>query len=368
MVSAKFNERTIQWTQGKMNERLQRLSPRQKHILHAVICDYIVTAEPVGSRTLSKRYDFGLSPATIRNELSDLEEEGLLRQPHASAGRIPSDHGYRVFVDSLMERDPLPLEKQAELERMTLTVRDLPDLLQHTSRLTALLSGCTAIVRAPRKVGSRIKFLQLMPVAELEVLLILLTDQGQMTSQLVRLPSPIAPEELVVIANFLNDHLRDRPFDQLTLDSLLQVSSKAKVYGEVLASLWSRIKPAVDPDERVYVSHQSFLAQQPEFNEEGKVGQILSLLERDAEVVEMMDGMACNDSARVAIGTENKSPDLQECSLVTATYHLGDRALGEIAVIGPTRMHYSTAIAAVEAMAHRLGQALCELYGLNDSP
>lgn len=350
-----------------MNERVIRLSPRQQHILHAVICDYIVTAEPVGSRTLSKKYDFGLSPATIRNELSDLEEEGLLRQPHTSAGRIPSDHGYRVFVDSLMERDVLPPAKQAELERISLAARDLPDLLQHTAKLTALLAGCTAIVRAPRKVGSRIKFVQLMPVAEHDVLLILLTDQGQVTNQLVRLPAPLSPEELVLIGNFLNEQLRDRPLDQLTQDALLEVSSKAKAYEEVLSTLWSRIKPVTDPGDRLYVSHQSFLAQQPEFSEVGKVGQILSLLERDAEMIEMMDGMAHSEAAQVAIGTENTIPDLRECSLVTATYSLGERALGEIAVIGPTRMQYSTAIAAVEAMAHQLSQALHELYGLDSS-
>lgn len=350
-----------------MNERLFSLSPRQQHILHAVICDYIETAEPVGSRTLSKKYDFGLSPATIRNELSDLEEEGLLRQPHTSAGRIPSDHGYRVFVDTLMEREPLAREKQAEFERLALSGRDLPELLQHTSKLTALLAGCTAIVRAPRQVGSRIKFIQLSPVAELDVLLILLTDQGQMTSQLVRLTSSLSSEELVLIANFLNEQLRDRPLDQLTQDALSLVISKAKAYEEVLATLWARMKPASDPPERLYVSHQSFLAQQPEFSEIGKVGQLLSLLERDAEMIELMDGLSHSGKAQVAIGTENLLPDLQECSLVTATYHLGDRALGEIAVIGPTRMHYSTAIAAVEAMARHLSLALNELYGLDSS-
>lgn len=349
-----------------MNEEF-RLTPRKQDILRAVIRDYIQTAEPVGSRTLSKKYDLGLSPATIRNELSDLEEEGLLRQPHTSAGRVPSDHGYRVFVDTLMNREGLAPEKRQEIERLPLNGQDLPDLLQQTAKITAVLAGCTAIVRAPRRVGSRVKFIQLMPVADSDVLLILLTDQGQMSNQLVRLPSPLSTEELVLVANFLNEQLRDRPLDQLTGEALSDVSRKLAAYHDVLATLWGRMQPAPESD-RVFVSHQSYLAQQPEFSEVGKVGQLLSLLEHDEVLGGLMDAIAPHEGeVRVAIGSENPLRDLQECSLVTATYRIGDRVLGELAVLGPTRMHYSTAISAVEAMAERLSTALCELYGL-DSP
>jgi heat-inducible transcriptional repressor len=343
-----------------------RLTPRKREILRAVIRDYILTAEPVGSRTLSKRYDLGLSPATIRNELSDLEEEGLLRQPHTSAGRIPSDHGYRVFVDNLMERTPLSAEQLAELERDLVPGTDLTDLLSHTAKLTALLAGCTAIVRAPRQVQSRIKFVQILPVAEYDVLLTVLTDQGQVTNQLIRLPSPLDFDELLVLSNFLNEQLRDQPLDALTEKALRKLSSKLAAYEQVIGSLVSRLKPAAEATDRLIVSHQSLLANQPEFGEVGKIGRILSLLERDREMIGMMDAIAASDSGvQVAIGTENPLPDLQECSLVTATYRLGDRVLGEIAVIGPTRMHYATAMSVVEVMAQRLSQAIGELFGID---
>lgn len=348
-----------------MDRRDDRLTPRQREILRAVIRDYILTAEPVGSRTLSKKYDLGLSPATIRNELSDLEDEGLLRQPHTSAGRIPSDHGYRVFVDNLMERADLSPEQQAELERLAPHGSDLTDLLQQTAKITALLAGCTAIVRAPRQLQSRIKFVQLLPVAEQDVLLTVLTDRGQVTNQLIRLPHPPGFDELLVISNFLNDQLRDQPLDALTERALMDLTTKLSAYQEVLTALLSRLKPAPDATDRLYVSHQSYLASQPEFGELGKVGRILSLLERDHVMIGMMEAIASGDGGvRIAIGTENPLLDLQECSLVTATYRLGDRVWGEIAVIGPTRMHYATAISAVEAMAQRLNLAIGELFGI----
>ncbi|HEY9900630.1 MAG TPA: heat-inducible transcriptional repressor HrcA [Pantanalinema sp.] len=342
-----------------------RLTPRKQHILRAVIRDYIQTAEPVGSRTLSRKYDLGLSPATIRNELSDLEEEGLLRQPHASSGRVPSDHGYRVFVDNLMEPGALSLEQREQLARTPLRAQELPELMLQTAKLTAVLAGCTAIVRAPRQADSRIKFIQLMPVAEQDVLLIMLTDRGQVSNQLIRLPEPLSTEELMVVANFLNEQLRDRALDQLTQDALSEVSGKLSAYHAVLSALWDRI-PRSKPSERLYLSHQSYLAQQPEFGEMGKVGHLLTLLEQDRVMLELMDALAsgARDKASVAIGSENPLTDFRECSVVTAPYRLGEQVLGEVAVIGPTRMHYATAIAAVEAMAERLSSALTDLYGL----
>lgn len=351
-----------------MTERDLHLSPRKRDILRAVIRDYILTAEPVGSRTLSRKYSLGLSPATIRNELSDLEEEGLLRQPHTSAGRVPSDHGYRVFVDSLMEQEELSADKQEALARVSLGGTDLPDLLNQTAKMTALMAGCTALVRAPRRDASRVKFLQLMPVSEHEVLLILLTDQGQVTHQLVRIPEALSPHEVVLIANFLNEQLRDRALDQLTQDALTTISTKLMAYQEVLATLLTRFQ-AAEPKDSLIVSHQSYLAAAPEFHEDGRLGTLLSLLEGGGQLIGWMDALAgAHAMPQVAIGSENPLMDLQDCSLVTATYHVGERAVGEIAVLGPTRMHYATAIQAVGAMAERLSTALDELCGLEHPP
>ena len=346
------------------------LTPRQQQILLAVIQDYISTGEPVGSRTLSKKYGLGLSPATIRNELADLEEEGLLRQPHTSAGRIPSDTGYRFFVDNLMER---PAELSPEQTRMIQDWRhlgwDLPELMRQTAKLTAILSGCTAIVRSPRQAKSRIKYLQLLSVSESEALLVMITDHGTVTNQLIALPAPLAADELTVIANFLNDHLRNQPLDRLTQYAVTKISREMARYEQVLQELYQQVSATHDAADRLYMSHASFLAQQPEFSGAGRVGQLLSLLEQEKVLIELLDQFSTpltevpEGAVRVSIGTENPLPDLHGCSLVTGTYRLGDQVVGEIGILGPTRMEYATAVRTVSVMTERLSRALNELFG-----
>jgi len=343
------------------------LTPRQKQILKAIVEDYIFTAEPVGSRVLSKKFDFGLSPATLRNEMADLEDEGLLRQPHTSAGRIPSDMGYRVFVDDLMDRSAakLPHEELSVLERFQFDSRDLNDILAQTAKVTAVLSQCTAVVRAPRLHQSRIQYLQLLPLNQRDVMLVILTDHGSTISQLVALPGELEPDDVAVLTNFLNAHLRGQALDALTHGLLGAMIDDMARFESVIRTLWQRLRGAKDPSERVFVSNASFLAQQPEFGESAKMRALLCLLEREqtlANVLGLLNPTVA-EQARVAIGRENPLPDLHECSMVTATYHIGGQAYGEIGVIGPTRMAYPRAMLAVETMAKHLGQTLTRIFG-----
>lgn len=343
------------------------LTPRQREILRAVVRDYVLTAEPVGSRTLSRKYDLGLSAATIRNELADLEEEGLLRQPHTSAGRVPSDYGYRVFVDSLMERQSLPGEKQAIIDRVQAHCDDLHDLLHETARLTAVLSGCTAIVRAPRVSGSRIRTVTLVPVSETEALLVMVTSTGSVTNRVVTLPTPTSAEELTLLANFLQAQLRDRPLDSLTYRTLSQVTAQMQQYQSILEGFWERLVSPPEGQVRVVVSNTARLAQHPEFSESSKVSPILAFLEREAGVAELMDGIVGSEpgsAVHIRIGHETGAPDLSECSMVTAAYTVDGCIAGEIAVLGPTRLDYQGAVAAVEAMAGRLSRLFSGRYFL----
>ncbi|MBM3271235.1 MAG: heat-inducible transcription repressor HrcA [Candidatus Sericytochromatia bacterium] len=339
---------------------ISRLSPRQREILRAVVRDYVLTAEPVGSRTLSRKYDLGLSAATIRNELSDLEEEGLLRQPHTSAGRVPSDSGYRVFVDSLMERATLPVDKQALIESLDTQCQDLEELLHQTARLTAVLSGCTAVVRPPRQRGSRIRTVSVVPIGEAEVLLVLVTTAGAVSHSVVNLRSAASPEEVALLSNFLNAQLRDRPLDALTYRTMREVTAQMERYQAHLEDLLGRLLTQTETFSRVIVSNTAVLAQQPEFSESAKVSPILAFLEREAEMAELMDHMVEAEpvNVQIRIGHESAVPDLAECSVVTATYSVDGAAAGEIAVLGPTRLDYSAAVAAVEAMADRLTRLL----------
>lgn len=341
------------------------LTPRQQRILKAIVEDYVFTAEPVGSRTLSKKFDFGLSPATLRNEMADLEEGGFLRQPHTSAGRIPSDAGYRVFVDLLMEpAGALPEAELRVLERFRIDARDLDDILQQTAKVTAVLTQCTAIVRPPRLHATRIQYIQLLPLNAQDAMLVVLTDAGTTLNQLVRLPGPLSDDELALLTNFLNAHLRLAPLDQLTGQLLERLTREMAAYEQVLRLLWQRLQNAQEPSDRVIISNTSFLAQQPEFGESGKLRSLLCLLERDealGHLLALLNGPG-EPSVRVAIGHENPLPDLHECSVVSAKYAIGDRASGEIAVLGPTRLAYARATLVVETMARQLSRVLTRTF------
>jgi heat-inducible transcriptional repressor len=336
------------------------LTPRQRDILRAVVRDYVLTAEPVGSRTLSRKYDLGLSAATIRNELADLEEEGLLRQPHTSAGRVPSDFGYRVFVDNLMDRPALPAEKQTLIDSLQAQCQDLQDLLQQTARLTAVLSGCTAIVRTPRARGSRIRTVSLTPIGDFEVLLVLITTSGAVTHSRVSLRSAANADEIQLLSNFLNTQLRGKPLDWLTYRTLREVTEQMERHQATLEDLWDRLVSQVEPASHVIISNTALLARQPEFSASAKVSPILAFLEREAGVAELMDTIVeeTPGGVHIRIGHEHASPDLAECSVVTAAYVVDGSVAGEVAVLGPTRLDYSAAVAAVEAMAGRLTRIL----------
>jgi heat-inducible transcriptional repressor len=342
------------------------LSSRQQAILKALIEDYILTAEPIGSRVLAKKFDFGLSPATLRNEMADLEEEGLLRQPHTSAGRIPSDAGYRIFVDVLMERaGDLPTADLGALERFTFDEQDLYEVLQHTAKITAVLAQCTAIVRAPQQQSARLKYLQLLPLGPREALLVILTDRGGTVQRRVTLPTPMTEGEMVTLTNFLNHHLRNQPLNSFTAHLIGKMCEEMSDYAAVVETLLAKITSASTGSERIFVANASFLAEQPEFGELNKIRSLLSLLERESALAEVLSqvGPGRPDAVSVLIGHENPLADLHECSVVRAPYAIGGQVFGEIGVMGPTRLGYPRAIAAVETMAQHLSRTLSRVFG-----
>jgi heat-inducible transcriptional repressor len=350
------------------------LNPRQQAILKAIVDDYVQTAEPVGSRVLSKRFNFGLSPATLRNEMADLEEGGLLRQPHTSAGRIPSDAGYRVFVDLLMDQDDcLSEEMRVHLERFTFAPSSLRDVLAQAAKLTAVLTRCTAIVRSPNLGISRIGYVQLLTVGDSEFMLIVHTQHGASLSQVVEWPGVVTPEELSLLTNFLNHHLCGRYLDQVTDQLLRHLIDEVASCESTIRGIWQQFQVLKHSEARVLVSSVSHLIEQPEFVEAQRIRSLLNLLEREATLAEVLMlmsqgalprrslGGSC--SVTVAIGRENPLPELQDCSVISAPYYIGNQAVGEIGVIGPTRLGYWRAMLAVEAVADRLSRSLTRLFG-----
>lgn len=345
------------------------LSSRQQQILKAIVEDHIATAEPVGSRSLSKRFGFGLSAATLRNEMADLEEEGYLRQPHTSAGRVPSQRGYRAFVDGLMER-PLPLEPAAQevLGQLQVKAQDLHAILQQAAKLTAVLAQATAIVRAPRLRRARLQHLQLVPVGEAGAMMVVVTDQGSTHSQFVPLPGPLDLDEVALLTQFLNHRLKGSLVGRLA-EAALQGELEALVGGgqELLQAFGAQLGVGAAAEERVFVGHPSYLAAQPEFSERAKIQNLLGILEREDALAGLLGELHPQEvtgQVQVGIGSELPLVDLHECAVVSAPYAIGGNPVGEVAVLGPTRFAYPRAMVVVEAMALHLSATLDRVFGV----
>ncbi|MEB3299641.1 MAG: heat-inducible transcriptional repressor HrcA [Candidatus Sericytochromatia bacterium] len=333
------------------------LNQRQRDILRAVVDDYVSTAEPVGSRTLSRKYGLGLSPATIRNALADLEDEGLLRQPHTSAGRVPSDQGYRVFVEELMSLPSLSPEVREDIRRRQRQADDLRDLMTQTARLAAVLSGCTAIVRSPRPAGARIRALTLVPVTDREALLVVVATSGSVTHRSVTFDEPVHAEDLADLALGLQQQLVDRPLDALTGQVLEGLAARMGRHSDLIRQVLGRLEPAEDA---LVIAHTAHLARQPEFQQ--RIDGLLDFLDRPDRVLRWMHELSdlgpANAAVRIRIGSEHRVPELQECSVVAASYTMGGEIAGEVAILGPTRLDYGSAVTAVSALAAGLTEVL----------
>lgn len=338
------------------------LTARQMQILDAIVQDYIRTGEPVGSRTLSKRYVTALSPATIRNEMAELEERGLLRQPHTSAGRIPSDSGYRFFVEQLMARPRLAREqRRAVTEALGPTPRDYQSTLTQAVRVLAALSQCAAIVAAPHRQAETVKRLQLVQVSSQAVLAVVVTTNGDVHQYPIQLPEAMADGDLARLTNCLNAHAAGLSLQEaVSLFSQTSGPVPAELRG-LLGEIAAQLAPQLEQGARIYTWGTSHVLREPEFTETARMVDLVHWLEQEQEVYTLLGELAPHSQAVwVTIGRENPAEPLHVCSVVTARYRAGDVS-GTLAVLGPTRMDYAQAYAAVEVVAEHLSSVLDRL-------
>ena len=347
------------------------MSKRKKGILKAIVNEYILTAEPVGSRTLARKYNFGVSPATIRNEMSDLEMENYLEQPHKSAGRVPTDKGYRFYVDSLISFKELSESKTKLIERKYRAKKnEVKKLVQQTSVMLSELTKYTSLVLSPQLKRSVFEHLELISLASNKVLLILVTDTGLIKDKIIEFPANLSHEELENISWFLNERLHGLPLDKIDNQLLLRlnrelvarfdfVSDKLKILSEEVFSNESV------PEEDIYLGGTTYILDQPEFNDIKKVKNLLKLLEQEQQLHNILKSIDNNESnisdnsqISVAIGSELPHEAIDNCSVVIATYHLNGRPIGKIGVLGPTRMKYDEVISSVKFMSDFLSDLL----------
>ena len=344
------------------------MDERKFRILQAIIDDYILTAMPVGSRTISKKYDMGLSSATIRNEMSDLEELGYLDQPHVSAGRVPSAKAYRLYVDELL-RGGLIADDSAEAVRSYFTARSrqMEDVIEQAAQVLSSLTNYTAVVLEPGGVQPRIRNLQLVPVSDQTALMVIVTDSGVVRDTVVRIPARMDADTLYSVSRSLTEALAGCTLQEACERMpTLTMGRDSEAEEKLMASLEGVLsdRAAAPRPRRMTVGGASNMLTYPEYNDMEKARGLLSVIEardRLARIIQSQGDVAFT----VRIGPETGVPEMSDCSIVTATYTTRQGRHGTLGVIGPTRMQYGRVLSILSIM----GQQLSELLGPEeDSP
>lgn len=339
------------------------LSERQKLILSAIVDDYIRFVEPVGSRSISKRGDVGFSPATIRNEMSDLEEMGYLEQPHTSAGRIPSQKGYRYYVDHLVRRGRL---SSHELDIIKLFIAEkLNEIEQAIQQAAAILSGLTnytSIVLGPEMVKATLKHLQIIPISDRTAVAIIVTNTGYVENKVISIPDELSMSEIEKVVNILNAKLSGVPLMHFKSKLDNEIAAELSRYVSKSEELILMIEDVMRKDEenRVYLSGTTNMLNQPEFKDVEKLKGILELFDQTSKLAKLF--ALPIQGIQVRIGAENNVEAIHNCSLITASYSVNGQHLGIIGIIGPTRMEYGKAISLLDHLSKDLAIVLGRWY------
>ncbi|MFB8793933.1 MAG: heat-inducible transcriptional repressor HrcA [Microcoleus sp.] len=351
------------------------LTDRQQHILWATVRHYIATAEPVGSKALVDEYKLSVSPATIRNAMGVLEKAGLLYQPHTSAGRVPSDSGYRIYVDRLIQpTDRLAGKVEQVLDQLNWSDGRRSAVLRGAAQILATISGYIALITIPQTNMACLRHLQLVQLEPGKVMLIVVTDAYETQSVLVQLPQEIegkkqdveiVDRELQILSNFLNSKLRGRSFSELSTIALSELDRDFELYAELMGTMLAALsRRAQTPTyTRILIGGLAEALRLPEFSQLQQVQTLVQLLEQEQELLwplifESADLEKAGKRVTVRIGSENSLEPIRGCTLISSTYRRGSLPVGSVGVLGPTRMVYENAIAVVEAAADYLSEAI----------
>jgi heat-inducible transcriptional repressor len=354
------------------------LTNRQQQILWATVRHYIATAEPVGSKVLATEYDLSVSSATIRACMGVLEKAGLLYQPHTSAGRVPSDSGYRIYVDRLITPSEILGRKVESLlaDQLKWEQASLEAVLRDATQILATVSGYIALITFPKARTTRLRHLQLVQIEPQRVMLIVVTDCYETQSVLMELPQltedaiqdeSMIERELQILSNFLNSKLRERSLSELASLNWSELDREFVRYADFMTELLSELtRRATAPvPTPIVIRGISEVLRQPEFSELQQVQSLVHLLEEEQDLLwpiifEMPDSLGTQHRVKVRIGSENPLEPMRTCALVSATYKQGEIPIGSVGILGPTRMLYENAIALVETAANYLTGAMSQ--------
>lgn len=339
-----------------------RLDERKKKILKAIIRTYMETGEPVGSRTISKYADLNVSSATIRNEMSDLTDMGYIVQPHTSAGRIPSDKGYRLYVDELMKEKE---EEIAEIRDLMIAQTDKMDkVLKKVAKVLASNTNYAAMVTVPQYSGSKVKFIQLSRVNPQQLVAVVVTDNNVIRNQIIELDEEMDDETILKLNLLLNTNLNGVPIQDINLGMIARLKEQAGMHSSVVATVLDAVAATISVDRddmEIYTSGATNIFKYPELADKSKASELISAFEEKQELADLVKEHMSdseNTGLSVYIGEEMPIKTMRDCSVVTATYELGKGMKGTIGIIGPKRMDYENVVDSLKSLKVQLDNLL----------
>ena len=329
------------------------LDERKLQVLHAIIQSYIMTAEPIGSRTISKKFDLGVSSATIRNEMSDLEELGYLVQPHTSSGRIPSDKAYRLYVNTIVPMlKKQPLFSKEQINSLINEKEHIENLISNMAKLLSKVTNYTAIAISPQGNKSTIKRIQLVAIDETRIMVVLVTDSGVVKNKILKLDEEVDYEELSSMTNYLNAQLKGQTVEEVSkyfgetlLKEIYKMNSPIiKIVPVIISSLEGT------EEVSLYMNGVTNILNFPEYNDLDRAKEFLSFMENKEDLLSMLLENQ-EDGINVIIGSENEYQAIKTCSIITTDYSVDGHLIGKIGIIGPTRMDYEKVINTVKSLS-----------------
>src|SRR5580693_1488712 len=342
------------------------LGKRKAYILATVVYEYIATAEPVGSQSLTLKYNLGISSATVRNEMAELEAGGYLVQPHTSSGRIPSDSGYRTYVDELMQPEELTGDERRRIhDELCDATRELDEIIDSTTRLLGRLSNNLAFVTMPQQEAQLFKHIQLIWLSPHTGVAIVVTSLGVAAQSLFELGAEVQPDDLTRFSNALNARLANRLLREVTDSEIAHAAQEAGVSDDLRAAVATAALSARSGEQpTIAAAGAQNLLDQPEFQDLRKLRSILRIVEEQKTLYQIVADAMNAETASVKIGRELGSEELADLSVVTVPYHFGERATGMLSILGPRRMPYARLMALASGTAESLSQRLSDVEHL----
>ena len=332
----------------------KELDERKRKILKAIIKTYMETGEPVGSRTISKYADLNVSSATIRNEMSDLTDMGYIVQPHTSAGRIPSDKGYRLYVDALMKEKE---DEIAEIRDLMIEKTDKMDkVLKQVAKVLAANTNYATMISVPQYSGNKLKFVQLSRVNPLQLVAVVVSDNNVIRNQIIDLDEEMDDQTILKLNLLLNTNLNGVPIQDINLGMIARLKEQAGMHSEIVATVLNAVADTIHVDEEdmeIYTSGATNIFKYPELADKTKASELISAFEEKQQLVDLVKEHMSdteNTGVQVYIGDEMPIQTMRDCSVVTATYELGSGMRGTIGIIGPKRMDYENVVDSLKTL------------------